>query len=192
VRPTVAVAAGDRAAALGSEGLRTCKSESQVVEGQNYPATVATTESCTINLGPAPESLQDLTGVPPSADGPRKEGARGKWASGTQDEQGGPALTRAVELEGYRVRRAAPPAHSRGKAVADGKAGPESRCPSRKCVVHATGDLEHRCPTPPAIQGSRSRRQAIQPEASPSKEQSCPLSTQNDAKETGCGLESGT
>ena len=94
VRPTVAVAAGDRAAALGSEGLRTCKSESQVVEGQNCRTTAATTESCTINLGYTPDIHRIHTGVPPSEGRPRQEGVRGKWACGTAPGTGS-ADTRA-------------------------------------------------------------------------------------------------
>jgi len=76
----------DRPAVLGAEGLHTCQSECQVVKGPNCPATAATTETCTINLGDAPDTHRTLTGVPPSGDRPGQAGAKGKRACGTQDE----------------------------------------------------------------------------------------------------------
>jgi hypothetical protein len=70
------VGAADRAAALSSEGLRRCKSESQVVKGQNCPATAATSESYTINLGYAPDTHRS-----PTVCGRSRQG-RGEWEVG--------------------------------------------------------------------------------------------------------------
>ena len=95
------VGSADRAAVLGSEGLRTCKSESQGVKGQNCPATVATTESCTIDLGTTPESLHGLTGVPPSGNAACGAGARRTGLPGTQAGAGGVTLTSAIKSESY-------------------------------------------------------------------------------------------
>ena len=95
------VGSADGPAVLGSEGLRTCKSESQGVKGQNCPATVATTESCTIDLGTTPESLHGLTGVPPSGNAACGAWARWKGVPGTQAGEGSGILTSGSKSEGY-------------------------------------------------------------------------------------------
>src|ERR1017187_8303125 len=111
------VGSADRAAVLGPKGLRTCKSESQAYEGQNCHASASSTESCAINLGYTPGYVRGLTGVAPSGGTPGKEGARGKWACGTQVEEASAALARAAESEGCRVRLATPPARRYGPWV---------------------------------------------------------------------------
>jgi hypothetical protein len=143
------VGSADRAAVLGSEGRRPRKMECQAYKDPSRSATIATTESCAINLGHTPEFLQGLTGVPPSGGRPGTDGGMEKAECRMQKEEGESVLTRAANPWAHGIHPRKPPECCRGQAVADGKAGPPSPCPSGSWVAHATGDPDHRDQPPP-------------------------------------------
>jgi len=63
------------------------------------------------------------------------------------------AITSAATWESYAFHSETLPESYRSQTAAGSSAVPESRCTSGSCVAHATDDTEHRCQTPPAIEG---------------------------------------
>jgi hypothetical protein len=147
------VGSADRAAVLGAEGLRTRKNECQAYEGQNCRASAATTESYSINLGYTPGHRRGPPRASPSGDRVGAGEWMGKEVCRTQDGPRRAAITSAATSESYAFHAGALPAYYWSQTAAGSSAVAESHCASGSCVAHAAGDTEHRCQTPPEIQG---------------------------------------
>ena len=111
-----------------------------------------------------PEHRRSPPRASPSGHWVGAEEWRGKEVCRTQDGPGGAAITSAATSESYAFHAETLPAYYRRQTPAGSSAIPESHRTAASCVAHATGDTEHRCQTPPAIQGSwRSRSAEVIP-----------------------------